>query len=128
MKIFRRLRLTQKELFGELRQQQAGHLGQVCRACMEATGNLSGYFYPKTDPVRPSLSSSPEPFQHLRRCPGALYLLPLRPHATPQWRPSAVPHLPKRLLATHLRRGTGGLKGPAACELKPDFAGGKPEL
>ena len=39
------LNLTQKELFGELRQQQVEHLGQVRRAYMEATGNLSAYFY-----------------------------------------------------------------------------------
>ncbi|MBO2010717.1 DUF421 domain-containing protein [Hymenobacter negativus] len=39
------INLTQKELFGELRLQQIEHLGQVRRAYMEATGNLSAYFY-----------------------------------------------------------------------------------
>lgn len=39
------LNLTQKELFGELRQQQTMHLGQVRRAYIEATGKLSAYFY-----------------------------------------------------------------------------------
>ena len=68
---FRQLRLTQKELFGELRQQQVQHLGQVRRAYMEATGNLSVYFYPETDPVRPGLPVWPEPFRHLLRRAGA---------------------------------------------------------
>lgn len=57
---FRRLRLSQKELFGELRQQQVEHLGQVRRAYMEATGNLSVYFYPAEAPVRPGLPIWPE--------------------------------------------------------------------
>ena len=39
------INLTQKELFGELRQQQVEHLGQVRRAYMEATGDLSTYFF-----------------------------------------------------------------------------------
>lgn len=71
MENFRHLRLTQKELFGELRQHQVEHLGQVRRAYMEATGNLSVYFYPETEPVRPGLPTWPEPFQHLQRRAGA---------------------------------------------------------
>lgn len=53
------LNLTQKELFGELRLQQVEHLGQVCRAYMEATGNLSAYFYAPAD-MRPGLPIWPE--------------------------------------------------------------------
>ncbi len=67
MKNFRHLRLTQKELFGELRQQQVEHLGQVRRAYMEATGNLSVYFYPPAAPVRPGLPIWPERYEHPRR-------------------------------------------------------------
>jgi uncharacterized membrane protein YcaP (DUF421 family) len=57
---FHKLRLTQKELFGELRQQQVEHLGQVRLAYMEASGNMSVYFYPTTDPVRGGLPIRPE--------------------------------------------------------------------
>ena len=53
------LNLTQKELFGELRQQQVEHLGQVRRAYMEATGNLSAYFY-APDEAAPGLPIWPE--------------------------------------------------------------------
>ena len=53
------LNLTQKELFGELRQQQVEHLGQVRRAYMEATGNVSAYFYGPEE-VRPGLPIWPE--------------------------------------------------------------------
>jgi uncharacterized membrane protein YcaP (DUF421 family) len=65
---FRKLRLTQKELFGELRQQQVEHLGQVRLAYMEASGNMSVYFYPSADPVRGGLPIRPERCAHrLRR-------------------------------------------------------------
>ncbi|MDQ2769234.1 MAG: DUF421 domain-containing protein [Bacteroidota bacterium] len=53
------LNLTQKELFGELRQQQVEHLGQVRRAYMEATGQLSTYFY-APDEAGPGLPIWPE--------------------------------------------------------------------
>ena len=53
------LNLTQKELFGELRQQQVEHLGQVRRAYMEATGNLSAYFYAPEE-TAPGLPIWPE--------------------------------------------------------------------
>ncbi|UYZ59351.1 DUF421 domain-containing protein [Hymenobacter latericus] len=56
---FQRQNLTQKELFGELRQLQVEHLGQVRRAYIEATGNISAYFYPP-DEVQPGLSIWPE--------------------------------------------------------------------
>jgi uncharacterized membrane protein YcaP (DUF421 family) len=64
---FRKLRLTQKELFGELRQQQVEHLGQVRLAYMEATGNLSVYFYPSADPVLAGLPIRPERCERLLR-------------------------------------------------------------
>jgi len=64
---FRKLRLTQKELFGELRQQQVEHLGQVRLAYMEATGNLSVYFYPAADPVQAGLPIRPERCERLLR-------------------------------------------------------------
>ncbi|MBH8568933.1 DUF421 domain-containing protein [Microvirga sp. STS02] len=59
MKNLDNLNLTQKELFGELRQQQVEHLGQVRRAYMEATGNLSAYFF-APDEARPGLPIWPE--------------------------------------------------------------------
>lgn len=59
MKNLNNLNLTQKELFGELRQQQVEHLGQVRRAYMEATGNLSAYFY-APDEAAPGLPIWPE--------------------------------------------------------------------
>lgn len=59
MKNLDKLNLTQKELFGELRQQQIEHLGQVRRAYMEATGNLSTYFFAPDD-ASPGLPIWPE--------------------------------------------------------------------
>lgn len=56
---FNRQNLTQKELFGELRQVQVEHLGQVRRAYIEATGHFSIYFYADED-VRPGLPIWPE--------------------------------------------------------------------
>ncbi|WP_210518627.1 DUF421 domain-containing protein [Hymenobacter terricola] len=60
------LNLTQKELFGELRQQQVEHLGQVRRAYMEATGNLSAYFYAPEE-ATPGLPIWPELLAASRR-------------------------------------------------------------
>jgi uncharacterized membrane protein YcaP (DUF421 family) len=51
--------LTHKELFGELRQLQVEHLGQVRLAYIEATGQVSAYFYPDAE-VRPGLPILPE--------------------------------------------------------------------
>ncbi|MBF9142276.1 DUF421 domain-containing protein [Hymenobacter properus] len=51
--------LTHKELFGELRQQQVEHLGQVRMAYIEATGQISAFFYEDED-VRPGLPILPE--------------------------------------------------------------------
>ncbi|GAB3312274.1 DUF421 domain-containing protein [Hymenobacter humi] len=51
--------LTHKELFGELRQQQVEHLGQLKAVYSEATGELSLFFYEDAD-VRPGLSILPQ--------------------------------------------------------------------
>ena len=52
-------RFTLKELFGELRQFQVEHLGQVRRAYLEATGQVSVFFYAPAD-TRPGLGIWPE--------------------------------------------------------------------
>ena len=56
---FHSQKLTLKELFGELRQQQVEHLGQVRRAYIEATGEFSVYFF-EDDDVLPGLPIWPE--------------------------------------------------------------------
>lgn len=56
---FNKQNLTQKEMFGELRQRQVEHLGQVRRVYIEATGNFSAFFYEAED-VRPGLPIYPE--------------------------------------------------------------------
>lgn len=56
---FNKQKLTQKELFGELRQHQVEHLGQVRRAYIEATGNFSAFFF-EDEEVRPGLPIWPE--------------------------------------------------------------------
>lgn len=56
---FNRQNITQKELFGELRQVQVEQLGQVRRAYIEATGNFSIYFYEQEE-VKPGLPIWPE--------------------------------------------------------------------
>ncbi|WP_426490749.1 DUF421 domain-containing protein [Hymenobacter sp. 102] len=56
---FTKQNLTQKELFGELRQYQVEHLGQVRRAYIEATGEVSVYFFEDQE-VRPGLPILPE--------------------------------------------------------------------
>ncbi|OON69850.1 hypothetical protein B0919_06905 [Hymenobacter sp. CRA2] len=67
---FRRQNLTQKELFGELRQLQVEHLGQVRRAYIEATGNISAYFF-EDDERRPGLPIWPERLDQEQRQVGA---------------------------------------------------------
>lgn len=57
---FAKQNLTHKELFGQLRQSQVEHLGQVRRVYIEATGEMSIYFYPDDEPVRPGLPIFPE--------------------------------------------------------------------
>jgi uncharacterized membrane protein YcaP (DUF421 family) len=56
---FEKQNITQKELFGELRQQQVEHLGQLKAVYSEATGQMSLFFYEDAD-VRPGLSIIPE--------------------------------------------------------------------
>jgi uncharacterized membrane protein YcaP (DUF421 family) len=60
---FTKQNLTQKELFGELRQRQVDHLGQVRRVYIEATGNVSAFFFEDED-VRPGLPIWPEGLMH----------------------------------------------------------------
>ena len=60
---FQQQNLTQKELFGELRQRQIEHLGQVRRAYIEATGDISVYFF-EEEQVRPGLPIWPECLGH----------------------------------------------------------------
>lgn len=59
LKVFRKENLTYQELFGEIRQQQVEHLGQVRKAYLEATGELSIFFYPP-EKGRPGLPIFPE--------------------------------------------------------------------
>jgi len=78
---FNRQNLTQKELFGELRQLQVEHLGQVRRAYIEATGDVSIYFFEDED-VRPGLPIWPERLQHPQRGGGGpVRLRAVRPRA-----------------------------------------------
>ncbi|NVO30431.1 DUF421 domain-containing protein [Hymenobacter lapidiphilus] len=56
---FKKQNLTLKELFGELRQQQVEHLGQVRRVYVEATGEFSVYYF-EDEAVRPGLPIWPE--------------------------------------------------------------------
>src|SRR6476469_1510698 len=55
---FHKQHLTHKELFGELRQQQVEHLGQLKAVYSEATGELSLFFYEDAE-VRPCLPLRP---------------------------------------------------------------------
>ncbi|HEX8607659.1 MAG TPA: DUF421 domain-containing protein [Pedobacter sp.] len=50
------------EFFSELRQQSISHLGQVDKAILETSGNLSVYFYEDKD-VKPGLPILPELFE-----------------------------------------------------------------
>jgi uncharacterized membrane protein YcaP (DUF421 family) len=59
LKNFDKQNLTQKEVFGEMRQLQVEHLGQVRRAYIEATGDVSLFFCEDKD-VRPGLPIWPE--------------------------------------------------------------------
>lgn len=63
---FNHQNITQKELFGELRQLQIEHLGQVRRAYIEATGQFSVFFY-NDDEVRPGLPIWPERLSQKQR-------------------------------------------------------------
>ncbi|RFP65216.1 DUF421 domain-containing protein [Hymenobacter lapidiphilus] len=59
---FNKLNLTLKDVFGELRQLQVEHLGQVRRAYVEATGEFSIYFF-EDEAVLPGLPIWPEQLQ-----------------------------------------------------------------
>lgn len=56
---FKKQKLTYRELFGEIRQYQVEHLGQVKKVYLEATGELSVYFFEETA-VKPGLPIFPE--------------------------------------------------------------------
>ena len=88
----RKQNLTKKELFGELRQLQIEHLGQVRLAYIEATGQTSAFFYPNNE-VRPGLPILPEALDNplttiaeagtyaCTECGQAVALLPAPAHA-----------------------------------------------
>ncbi|MDO1450219.1 DUF421 domain-containing protein [Rhodocytophaga aerolata] len=63
---FNKENLTFQELFGEMRQQHVEHLGQVKKLYLEATGEISVFFYEK-EQVKPGMPIFPEiiskPFQ-----------------------------------------------------------------
>lgn len=59
LKPFKAQNLTYAELFGEMRQQQVEHLGQVRKVYLEATGELSIFFNPDSE-VKPGLPIFPE--------------------------------------------------------------------
>ncbi|GAA4374827.1 DUF421 domain-containing protein [Hymenobacter koreensis] len=60
LQVLKKQNLTHKELFGELRQMQVEHLGQVRKLYFEATGEISVFFYPTDEPTRPGLPIWPE--------------------------------------------------------------------
>ena len=55
--------LTAQELFGQLRQHQVEHLGQVRRVYLEATGEVSAFFFAPAD-ERPGLPIWPELYHY----------------------------------------------------------------
>ena len=59
LKAFNKQNLTYHELFGEIRQYQVEHLGQVRKAYLEATGEISAFFF-EEDTVKPGLPIFPE--------------------------------------------------------------------
>jgi uncharacterized membrane protein YcaP (DUF421 family) len=60
LQVFLLENLTYQELFGEIRQHHVEHLGQVRRLYLEATGEISLFFYPPEAEVRPGLPILPE--------------------------------------------------------------------
>ena len=60
---FTKASLTAQELFGQLRPYQVEHLGQVRRLYLEATGEVSVYFFEPED-ERPGLPIWPEIYHH----------------------------------------------------------------
>ena len=91
---FEQQHLTQKELFGELRQQQVEHLGQLKAVYSEASGELSVFFH-EDDAVRPGLPIRPEELTKATvviatagqyaclNCSYVLELAPVAAHACP---------------------------------------------
>ncbi|QHT70690.1 DUF421 domain-containing protein [Rhodocytophaga rosea] len=59
MEAFNKENLTFQELFGEMRQQHIAHLGQVRKLYLEATGEISVFFYEEEE-VRPGMPIFPE--------------------------------------------------------------------
>ncbi|RSK46869.1 DUF421 domain-containing protein [Hymenobacter rigui] len=106
---FTKQNLTQKELFGELRQRQVEHLGQVRRAYIEATGDVSVYFVEDAD-VRPGLPILPErKADKVQRAPEAgSYACACCGHvqelARGQQRPCPVCHQPEWIPTCDARR------------------------
>lgn len=105
-RILRKHNLTQKELFGQLRQYQVEHLGQVRLAYIEATGEISVFFYAPED-TRPGLSILPERLEqstaHITEagsyacteCGAVVQLAPVPAHACavcrgPRWLPACT--------------------------------------
>lgn len=96
---FQQQHITQKELFGELRQLQVEHLGQVRAAYSEASGELSVFFYEDAD-VRPGLPIRPEELKKASEtipaagryaclnCSHVVALTPAAAHACPVCRKS----------------------------------------
>ena len=60
---FSRESLAADELFAELRLRNVEHLGQVKKAYIETSGNISIFFYEDED-VRPGLHILPETFEN----------------------------------------------------------------
>ncbi|MDB5264159.1 MAG: hypothetical protein JWQ14_3442 [Adhaeribacter sp.] len=56
---FKKQKLTYMELFGEMRQQQVEHLGQVKKVYLESTGEISLFFF-EADATKPGLPIFPE--------------------------------------------------------------------
>ncbi|MBC7566483.1 MAG: DUF421 domain-containing protein [Pedobacter sp.] len=59
---FKKENFATDEFFSELRQQSISHLGQIDKAILETSGNLSIYFYEDKD-VKPGLPILPELFE-----------------------------------------------------------------
>jgi uncharacterized membrane protein YcaP (DUF421 family) len=61
--VFTKASLTAQELFGQLRQYQVEHLGQVRRVYLEATGEVSIFLFEPKD-ERPGMPIWPELYHH----------------------------------------------------------------
>jgi len=63
LEAFQKENITYQELFGELRQQQVEHLGQLRKVYLEATGEISVFFF-LDEEVQPGLPIFPEILAH----------------------------------------------------------------